>query len=312
MDLARALEGLEFPLGGEVLVASEGFEDAAVVRVNSELALVATLDFVTPVVDDPFVFGEIAAANALSDVYAMGGRPWFAMNILCIPCRLPVEYMRKILEGGISKVREAGAYLVGGHTVDDPEPKYGLCVVGRVHPEKILRNKVPRSGCRVFLTKPVGTGIVVTAIKADMASDKAINEAVEVMRTLNREAAERMVQVGAVAATDVTGFGLLGHAMEMVAETGFDMVLEAGKVPIVEEALDYASFGLIPAGAYENMKYCEGKVFFEKDIGDLKMVLFDPQTSGGLLVVVPEEKAEDYPYPEIGKIVPGEGRVVVR
>ncbi|BAT71322.1 selenide, water dikinase [Thermosulfidibacter takaii ABI70S6] len=311
MDLARVLEGLSFPVGQEVIAGVEGFEDAAVVKVSEELALVATLDFITPVVDDPVIFGEIAAANALSDVYAMGADPWFAMNIVCFPCKLPLKFLRAIIEGGLNKIKEAGAYLIGGHTVDDVEPKYGLCVVGKVHPEKVLRNDALRENCALCLTKPIGTGIVVTAIKADMASSEAVRKAVDIMRTLNKEASIKMKEVGAVAATDVTGFGLLGHAMEMVDGTAFDIVIEVESVPVLEEAMEYASFGLIPAGAYENMKYCEGKVFFERELGDLKMILFDPQTSGGLLVAVPEDRVEEFGYFKIGRVVKGEGRVLV-
>ena len=311
-DLARALEGLSVPVSEELLCGFDGFEDAAVVKVSDDVCIVATVDFITPVVDDPYVFGQIAAANALSDVYAMGARPWFAMNILCFPCKLPLDFMRRMVEGGLSKVVEAGALLVGGHTVDDVEPKYGLCVIGRAHPGAIVRNSGARPGCRLFLTKPLGLGVMATAIKAGVAEGKGVEEAVELMRTLNREAALKMLEVGACAATDVTGFGLLGHALEMARASGVDVVIEADRVPVMEEAFEYASFGLIPAGAYANAEHFGDYVVFERDVGDLNILLFDPQTSGGLLVAVEEERAHLYPYPEIGYVVEGKGRVFVR
>ena len=272
----------------------------------------ATVDFITPVVDDPVLFGEIAAANALSDVYAMGGEPWFALNILCFPSCEPVEIAEGILRGGASKVKEAGAFLVGGHTVDDVEPKYGLCVVGRVRPDGVVRNSTLVDGARLFLTKPLGCGPIITALKAEMASDEAVGRAVSVMRSLNRDAARKMIEAGAVAATDVTGFGLLGHALEMVSSGEYDIVIEADGVPVIEEAFEYVELGLIPAATYRNREYAGERVLFERDVGDLEMILFDPQTSGGLLVAIPEDRAHLYPYPEIGYVVRGKGRVIVR
>ncbi len=310
-ELARILEGLEVEAGEEVIAGFGGFEDAAVVKVDDSLALIATVDFITPVVDDPFIFGQIAAANALSDVYAMGGQPWFALNVLCFPSCIPEGWVRDIVKGGLSKIREAGAFLLGGHTVDDTEPKYGLCVVGRVHPERVITNSSAVPRCKVFLTKPIGLGVVVTAIKAQMASSDVVKRTVDVMTTLNKDASMKMVEAGAVAATDITGFGLLGHALEMARSSGVDIVIEAKKVPVIEEAFEYASMGLIPAGAYSNRDFCSGDVVFERDVGDLEILMFDPQTSGGLLVAVPYEKAHLYPYWEIGYTVEGKGKVRV-
>ena len=303
---------MALPLGEEVLAGLGGFEDAAVVKVADDLALVATVDFITPVVDDPELFGEIAAANALSDVYAMGGDPWFALNILCLPCAFPAEVARGVVVGGLRKVKEARAFLVGGHSVDDEEPKYGLCVVGRVHPERVVRNSTLEEGALLYLTKPLGVGIVTTAIKAGLASEEAVEKAVESMRKLNKEASLKMLEVGAVAATDVTGFGFIGHALEMCSSGEFDIVVEVEKIPVIEEAFEYASMGLIPAGAYRNREYFSQKVVFERNVGDWEMVLFDPQTSGGLLVAVPEDRAGLYRYPCVGYVVKGSGRVVVR
>ncbi len=310
-ELARILEKVELHTGGDVIAGAGGFEDAAVVRVSPELALVATIDVITPVVDDPFIFGQIAAANALSDVYAMGGEPWFALNILCFPCSLPPEVAGRVIEGGASKVAESGAMVLGGHTVDDREPKYGLCVVGRVHPDRVVKNSTLSGGAFIHLTKPVGTGPIITALKGDMASEAAVSRAVEVMVELNRDAAQRMLELGALAATDVTGFGLLGHALEMVSSGEYDMVIYADRVPVLEEAYEYVAMGLIPEATYRNRSYAGGRVVFERDVGDLEMLLFDPQTSGGLLVALPEEASSRYNYPCIGYIKRGTGKVVV-
>ncbi len=278
------------------------------VKLSENEALIYTLDFITPVVDDPEIFGEIAAANSLSDVYAMGADPWICLNILCFPtCKLPLDYMKLIVKGGLKKIREAEAFLVGGHSVDDLELKYGLSVVGRALLENVKTNSQAKPKDRLYLTKPLGTGIVVTAIKAGMSSKRAQDEAIDVMRTLNKEASRIMVKKNASAATDVTGFGLIGHAVEMAKSSKVDLVIDSTKVPYIEEALEYAEFGLIPAGAYENEKHFGKEVVFKRDIGTLGMVLYDPQTSGGLLISC----SCDLPYHEIGYVIEGNGRVIV-
>ncbi len=253
-----------------------------------------TADFITPVVDDPFVYGQIAVANALSDIYAMGGRPLTAINLVMFDaCRIPMEYLRKILEGGISKLREAGVSLVGGHTVEDLETKYGLAVTGVVHPERFIRNSTARPGDVLIYTKPLGIGVLTTAIKAGMASEEEIEAVSEVMVSLNKAASEVMVEVGVNACTDVTGFGFLGHLYEMVRFSGVGAVIYSEKLSFLQKAKDYASMGLLPAATYENIDYVGDRVKFSNSVDeDTKMLLFDPQTSGGLLIAVPEGKAE--------------------
>jgi selenide,water dikinase len=255
---------------------------------------VQTADFITPVVDDPFVYGQIAVANALSDIYAMGGRPLTAINLVMFDaCRIPMEYLRKILEGGISKLREAGVSLVGGHTVEDLETKYGLAVTGVVHPERFIRNSTARPGDVLIYTKPLGIGVLTTAIKAGMASEEEIEAVSEVMVSLNKAASEVMVEVGVNACTDVTGFGFLGHLYEMVRFSGVGAVIYSEKLSFLQKAKDYASMGLLPAATYENIDYVGDRVKFSNSVDeDTKMLLFDPQTSGGLLIAVPEGKAE--------------------
>jgi len=292
-------------------VEFESFDDAAVAKLNDETAIIYTLDMITPVVDDPEVFGEIAAANALSDIYAMGGTPWLCLNILCFPtCSLPQECMKLIIKGGLKKIDESGAFLVGGHSVDDMELKYGLSVVGRADPERIIKNSEAKPKDRVFLTKPLGLGIIATAIKAGMCSQSAEEEAVEAMRTLNKEACEKMIEAKAHAATDVTGFGLIGHAAEMAQASGVNIVIESEKVPFIKEAMEYAQMGLIPKGAYENRDYFSQYAEITIADADLEMLLYDPQTSGGLLVALPQSC--DFPYPEVGYVTEGSGKVIVK
>jgi selenide, water dikinase len=268
-----------------VIVGIEGFEDAGVYRLNAETALVQTLDFFTPVVDDPYDFGRIAAANALSDVYAMGAVPLTAMNIVCFSPKLyDPKILREIIKGGADKIREAGASLVGGHSVDDQEIKYGLSVTGIVHPDKILRNEGAKPGDVLILTKPLGTGILNTAMKGDMLGEDAVKEAVEVMATLNNRAAQAMSTVQVHAATDVTGFGLAGHLTEMLRES-VGVRLFPEKVPYFKEAVDMAKSGFVPGGLYRNRDFYgkrvegTGSAFFMD-------ILFDPQTSGGLLIAI--------------------------
>jgi selenide,water dikinase len=276
-----------------LIVGMERPDDAGVYRISDDLALILTLDFFTPIVDDPYEFGQIAVANALSDVYAMGGRPLLAMNIICFPGKgMDVSILHEILRGGSDKMLEAGVLLVGGHSVDDPEIKYGLSVTGTVHPDKVLKNAGCLPGDALILTKPLGTGLVSTAIKGGAASREAGEKIVRSMKTLNRNAAEAMEGFAVHACTDVTGFGLLGHASEMVEGTGTGMVIRASGVPVFPEALEYAAMGLIPGGAYRNRDFRAKMVDLHAGISDsLAIALFDPQTSGGLLIALPKGDA---------------------
>lgn len=254
--------------------------------------MIQTLDFFTPVVDDPYMFGQIAAANSLSDVYAMGGEPKVALNIVCFPNCLDPEILGEILRGGADKVLEAGAVLVGGHSVQDDEPKYGLSVTGFVHPEKIYKNYGCQSGDVLVLTKQIGSGVINTAVKAQMTSEAAAQEAALVMASLNRKAKETVENYTVHACTDVTGFGLLGHCTEMAQASDVTLEIYPEQIAYLEEAADYARMGLVPAGAYKNREFAEPYL----DAGDVEEVyldlLSDPQTSGGLLVSVPEEELD--------------------
>ena len=278
------------------MVGFESFADAAVYRLSDELALVQTLDFFTPVVDDPYLFGQIAAANALSDVYAAGARPLTALNIVCFPSRtLGIEILKVILQGGADKVLEAGALVVGGHSVEDSEPKYGLAVTGIVRPDLLVTNSGARPGDLLVLTKPIGTGLLLMANKAEMAAAGELEAAVNSMKELNRCAAEAMLVASAHAATDITGFGLLGHARELALASKVGLEISFGKVPVLPGALRAAAMGLVPAGTYDNLDYVQQGlvVINEKVVGEQALdVLCDPQTSGGLLIAVPPEKEQ--------------------
>ncbi len=273
----------------------ERVEDAGVYQLTEELAIVQTVDFFTPIVDDPFTFGQIAAANSLSDVYAMGGRPLTAMNIVCFPIQtMDISVLKEILLGGLEKIREADVVLVGGHSVDDQELKYGLAVTGTIHPQKVLRKENAKPGDKLILTKPLGTGIINTAIKAEMASREAAETVAKSMATLNRKASEIMQEIGANACTDITGFGLLGHVAEMVENTDVGMVIYAGAVPVFPEAEELAAMGMIPGGLYRNRDFRKDFVQFKSDVSQFRRdILFDPQTSGGLLISVPPDKAQN-------------------
>lgn len=253
------------------------------------------MDFFTPIVDDPFWFGRIAAANALSDVYAMGGVPKTAMNLAAFPAKtMDMSVLRSILEGGLDAMREAGVVLVGGHTVEDDELKYGLSVTGFVHPDRVLTKKNLRPGDRLILTKPLGTGIITTAIKGGLASEELIERVTRAMAALNREAAEVMPGFPVHACTDITGFGFLGHLCEMVVCSECGVRVESDRVPVFSGTFDYAAMGLVPAGAYRNRDYRMFMVDFASTVDRvLQDVLFDPQTSGGLLICVAPEAAED-------------------
>lgn len=276
-----------------LLVGIETSDDAAVYKLDENRGAILTLDFFTPVVDDPYTFGQIAAANSLSDVYAMGGKPVTVMNIVCFPNCLPVEILTQILKGGADKVMEAGAIVVGGHSVEDDEPKFGLSVMGMVDIDKITANAGAKPGDLLILTKPLGVGIINTAVKADAAPKEAAAKAIETMSYLNKDASEAAMQVGVHACTDITGFGLLGHAFEMADGSNTTIEIWADLLPIIKECIELAKDGIIPAGAYNNRKHLEGKVAFKsKPVQYLEDIMFDPQTSGGLLFAVPEEKAD--------------------
>ena len=268
-------------------------DDAGVYRLNDETALIQTLDFFTPIVDDPYLFGQIAATNSLSDVYAMGGKPLTAMNIVTFPiCRLAPEVLLAILSGGQQKIAEAGAVMLGGHTIDDDEPKYGLSVTGVVHPDKVLSNAGAQPGDALILTKAIGTGVLYTALKAELFP-AGVAAAAASMTQLNRYAAEVMTRFPVHACTDITGFGLLGHAFELAAGSAVDLELDSRAVPLLPDAAEAAGMGLVPAGAYANRDYLK-QVDFQPDVPvNLQDLLFDPQTSGGLLISLAEDLAVD-------------------
>ena len=283
------------PTDPNLIVGLERADDAGVYKVSDDLALIQTVDFFTPIVDDPYWFGQIAAANALSDVYAMGGVPKTAMNLVAFPAKdMDISVLRRIIEGGLDKMREAGVVLVGGHTVEDPELKYGLSVTGYIHPDRVLTKRNLRAGDRLILTKLVGTGIVATAIKGGLASQEVIDKVTRAMATLNKVAAEVMEDYPVHACTDITGFGFLGHLAEMVSGSGYGVWIKADSVPVYPEALEYAAMGLVPAGAYRNRDFRLFMVDFAPTVNRiLQDVLFDPQTSGGLLICVAPEKAAE-------------------
>ena len=288
------MSGLPRTADPNLLVGFDESDDAAVYRVSDDVAMVQTVDFFPPVVDDPYTFGQIAAANALSDVYAMGGVPKLAMNLLAFPSCLPLEAVGEILAGGASKVAEAGAVIAGGHSIEDPEPKYGLCVTGLVHPHRVLTNSGGKEGDILVLTKPLGTGILTTAAKAELLEEGDYREMVAVMTTLNRAAAEAAVPLRPNACTDITGFGLMGHAKELAEGSSLTVELWPNRVPILPKALELARDGIIPAGAYRNLDFAGPEVErageFPQEVLDC---LYDPQTAGGLLVSIPEDRAEE-------------------
>ncbi len=276
----------------------EGFEsadDALVYRVDGDTVSVQTVDFFPPMVDDPYVFGQVAAANALSDVYAMGGTPAVAMNLMCFPSCLELSVMKEILKGGMDKVGEAGAVIAGGHTIEDPTPKYGLCVTGFMKEKDVWSNKGARVGDAVVLTKALGCGIINTAVKAEMADEESFNACVASMTRLNKEARNLAVNYCIHAATDVTGFSLAGHSSEVSEASGVTIRIRTQDLPVLPSALEYARLGLLPAGRYTNEDYLFGKVRFSASVTqEMRDLVFDPQTSGGLLLFMDKKEAEDY------------------
>jgi selenide,water dikinase len=276
-----------------VLVGTETGDDAAIYRINDDVALVLTNDFFAPIVDDPFDYGRIAAANALSDIYAVGGRPITALNIAAFPRELGPDIIAKILEGGQVKAEEAGILIIGGHTVDDKEPKYGLAVTGIVTPGKQITNANAQPGDILILTKAIGSGIITTAGKAGTAPAESIQAAVDSMATLNKGAADAMIEVGVNAATDVTGFGLLGHLSHMMKASGTSAAMNWSKIPLLPGVLELAKVGSVSGGTARNMEALEGAVNFEDGVSDIEFtILADAQTSGGMLISVPEERSD--------------------
>ena len=287
------MSGLPLSTDPNLIAGMERAEDAGVYKLSDELAIIQTVDFFTPIVDDPYWFGQIAAANALSDVYAMGGKPLTALNIVCFPIKtMDISILKEILTGGVDKVHEAGVALVGGHSVEDPELKYGLSITGTVHPGKVVFNTGARVGDRLILTKPLGTGIISTALKNRKADEATVNGAMRSMAALNRKASELMQEAGVTASTDITGFGLLGHAAEMIEGTDTGMVIDSTVVPVLPNAPELARMGMVPGGFQRNRDFRQDMVEIDRKVPDyLADILFDPQTSGGLLIAVAPEKA---------------------
>jgi selenide,water dikinase len=288
------LRHLPTPAAPNLLVGLSTADDAGVYRLSDDLALVQTVDFITPIVDDPYAFGAIAAANATSDVYAMGGQPLTALNLLAYPTSaLDPEIVAEILRGGADKLHEAGVVVVGGHTIDDAEPKYGAALTGTIHPQRIVTNAAAQAGDMLLLTKPLGTGIISTAIKAERAPEAVAAAAVASMVRLNAAASAAMLEVGVHAATDVTGFGLLGHLREMLAASGVGAELYAGAVPVLPGTLDLLAQNYVPGGSRRNLDSVRAWVTLAPDVPPhIPLLLADAQTSGGLLIAVPAERTE--------------------
>jgi len=316
--LREMFRAAEYP---DLLVGLEVSDDAAVYKINDEVAVIQTLDFFPPIVDDPYDYGAIAAANAMSDVYAMGGEVVLALNICGFPPDLPPDVVAEILCGGAEKVAEAGGILAGGHTLDDKEPKYGLAVTGFVHPDRVATKAGAKAGNVLILTKPLGVGIITTALKGQVADPSHVEAAVESMKKLNREAARLMQRVGVNACTDITGFALLGHAQEMAEKSGLGIRFYLEKLPFLEGARGYAEDWLFPGGTCRNQEHYAAQVRFAPSIPEeMQMLLYTPETSGGLLIAVSSGKLEELTtlfstegqeHWVIGEVVEGEGIEVV-
>jgi selenide,water dikinase len=312
--LGEVLKLFKPPTSDKLLVGIDGVDDAGVYKLTDDLALVQTVDFFPPIVDDPYAFGQVAAANALSDVYAMGGKPITALNIIGFPAKMDPKIVGEILRGGADKIAEAEAVIAGGHSVKDNELKYGLAVTGLVHPDKIITNSTAKVGDRLILTKPIGTGIVSTAVKQNKAGADEEAKVVEVMTALNKIAAEEMIRFEAHAATDITGFGLGGHSYEMAAGSNVSIEINFDKVVLLPGTIEYAKAGALTGGANANRQYLDGKINIadkhEKHVHD---IIYDAQTSGGLLIAVAEDNAADLlqslldkgvEAAEIGRVIP--------
>jgi len=308
--LARLLEGIQVHRDPNLLVGFDRSDDASVYKLSEDLALVQTVDFFPPIADDPYLFGQIAAANALSDVYAMGGEPKLCLNIMAVPRDMPPETVHQLLRGGYDKVYEAGALITGGHSILDDEPKYGLAVTGFVRPDRVLTNAGARPGDVLLFTKPLGIGVLTTAAKADMAPPEAMALAHKLMTTLNKAARDAMVKYRVHACTDVTGFGLLGHGLEMAQGSGVELALDVSAVDFIPAAAELARMGVLPEGMYRNRAFAESAV----DPGAAELwrqdLLYDPQTSGGLLMAVDPADAEAL-FAELKACVPSAQRLGV-
>ena len=293
-DLEKIMKGLKYPHTPNTLVSFDTSDDAGAYQISDDIAIIQTVDFITPVLNDPYKFGQIAAANSLSDVFAMGAEVCTALNIVAYDsCNITKEMLNEILRGGLDKVIEAEGVVLGGHTIEDIEMKYGLSVTGIVHPNKIIRNNTIKPGDKIILTKPIGMGVITTSIKADMAPQSAIDKAAFHMSYLNKKASEIAVEIGVNAMTDVTGFGLLGHLFEMTNDSA-SVRLDYGSVPIIEEAFELAEDGFFPGGSFRNERYFKPHVHVQNDSysPDRIMLMYDAQTSGGLMISVAGEKAD--------------------
>jgi selenide,water dikinase len=319
-DLAYVLRQLPPAADPNLLVGDNPADDAAVYRLSDDLALVQTVDFFTPIVDDPYLFGQIAAANSLSDVYAMGGHPVTALNVAAFPVKsLPVSILGEILKGGADMASSAGVTIVGGHTIDDEEPKYGLAVTGTVHPARFLTARGARPGDELVLTKPLGTGVISTVLKAGAATEAHAHAAVRWMLTLNRAASQTMLAVGAHAATDISGFGLLGHLSDLCNASDVSAIVNVDAVPLLPGALDYARLGYVPGGTRSNLDFVRDRVRIPASLDEAVLsLLADAQTSGGLLIALPPAAIESFARdvtPEvltarIGQLVPRESAAI--
>lgn len=320
--MLRPIQGLfdpgDYP---DLLVGLGDPDDAAVWKLDEQRALVVTTDFFTPVVDDPYDYGAIAAANALSDVYAMGGSPFLALNIAALPPALPAEISAAILRGGADKVKEAGVALAGGHSIQDQEPKYGLVVLGFVHPQQVITKRGAQPGDILLLSKPLGFGVVTTALKRGLSKPEHVVEAVTWMKKLNRQASEMALAAGVRGGTDITGFSLLGHGMEIANASQVALRIDYSRVPFIAGARDYAAEWIFPGGTFDNRQYFESSVRFSASLEEVdRLLLFDAQTSGGLLLCVPPHQLEalleeaarqSLPFWQIGEVVAGEGIAVI-
>ena len=286
------MKKLNIPEDHRVLVGSSTSDDAGVYKIDKNTALVQTVDFITPIVDDPFVFGEIAACNSLSDIYAMGGKPLTALNIVCFPTKkFTLDILSKILEGGLSVLTKNAVQLLGGHSIDDEELKYGLSVTGIISPNKIIKNTGLSDGDKIILTKPIGTGIISTAVKAGTANDEITKPFIKSMSLLNDIVPKLMDKFKLKACTDVTGFGLAGHLNEMIGNSKLEVTLYSDKIPLLQGAIENAKMGIIPAGLYRNRDYLEGLYEFGTNMSQaMKDLIFDPQTSGGLLIAASDKE----------------------
>ena len=306
--LAGLLADIKVRTDPNLLVGFDKSDDASVYKISGELAIVQTVDFFPPIADDPYTFGQIAAANAMSDIYAMGGEPKLALNVMAVPADMDRDTVHAILRGGYEKVYEAGALITGGHSILDDEPKYGMAVTGFVHPDKIITNSGAKPGDELIFTKPLGSGIMTTAAKAGMASEEGLKYVLSVMTTLNKAARDIMVKYRVHACTDVTGFGLMGHLLEMTQGSGAGAVIDVRGIALVEESLRLAEMGILPEGMYRNRSFAESSV----DGGEVSLavqdMLYDPQTSGGLLMAVDPDDA-DAMFEELEPSVPRAQRI---